>query len=84
MTEPDEDPWILAVNNGRLVAKRPWCDCAKAVVDRQWPRMVKDPTGYGYVRPCCMRPMNRASWEKHEQMNAEAAASVETERKAEQ
>jgi len=55
---PDDDLWVLYMHKGRLLKRRPWCDCEKR-------------KGFGYrkrddgawVRPCCMR-RERAAFER--------------------
>lgn len=57
ITENDEGVWEVFMRGGRLVARRPWCDCKKV--------------GFGFkqrhdgtwVRPCCMR-RERAAYER--------------------
>lgn len=59
-----EGPWLLYMHEGRLVSRRPWCDCK--------------PAGFGLVkvaegrwgRPCCRRPVNLAQWEKWQRDDA--------------
>lgn len=56
--ETDDGPWVLYVEGGRLMKRRPYCDC-----ERKGHGFTKRDDG-AWVRPCCMR-RERAAWEKH-------------------
>ena len=75
--EEGDGPWVLFMWRNKLVMRRPWCDCPKKVVDRQWPRMVKV-SDRKWVRPCCNRPINKEAWKRWQRLDAEAADERQT------
>jgi hypothetical protein len=55
--ESDDGAWVLFMRGGKMLKRRPWCDCKKVRFG-----FTRRDDG-AWVRPCCMR-RTKESWEK--------------------
>lgn len=55
--ETSDGPWLILMHGGKLLKRRPWCDCRKVAFG------FKQRHDGTWVRPCCMR-RERAAYER--------------------